>query len=284
MIFPHHLPHYVLDPNHLPPVMQGGVVVGVLSAIWNVVLNIAIKIYEVGKIVFQDIASAVTWAAKGVAFTVNRIAEGLKSAAGWVEHAAKYIWGDIKKIYDEYQKFRAKLTRWLSPVFKVFQTIRTQYQRYWNHFVKPILNGITRARQMLGLLKFFHVGFAAKLDSELQGVYNDITHNTLLVQKALTDIAGYFAWVTDPLGRIAKEPLIAGFLNGLNGLSLGLTGRSLYQNLLSRGTLGGPNPLALEPKVWGGYGSQALQGLGPIADAQKKAKAAATIPALSGPP
>lgn len=278
-----HVPAHLTRELFTQAPLLGGVIGGILGAIINVIVNVGIKIFEIGKIVFTSIAGAVQWAAKGVFLTVNRIAEGLRSVAGWVEHAAKFIWKDIKAIYNEYQKFKAKLAKWLSPVAKVLQTIRQQYDRYWNHFVKPILNGITRARQMLGILKFFHVGFAAKLDNELQGVYNDITHNTLLVQKYLTDASNMFAWVVDPLGRLAKEPLIAGFINAINGLSMGLTGRSIYQNLLASGATGAANPLALEPSKWGGYGRLAVGGVGPIADAQKQARAAATIPAFDVP-
>lgn len=127
--------------------------------------------------------------------------------------------------------FLDRAFRWLhdtiAPVLKWLKRLRQWYDDYFRRYVRPVLQVISRIRQMLVLLKIFHIKWASKLDNLLAKVQARIIHNFEVMRQRINQIITWIDIFTDPRGILRAGPLAASI-----GLSVGtivatLTGRPL---------------------------------------------------------
>lgn len=263
------------------PVLFGGIV----SLIWTAAQAVMIAAMQVVQAIHTALIAIGQVVEHVIQVVVKAVSTFAKKAFALLDKSFTTIFNDFKKyvgrLYDDYRKFKAKLDTWMKPVMKAIQRVRTIYNDWWKKTVQPVLNAIHRVRMTLGILKFFHVGFAVKLDSTLAKVEGAIIHNSLLFMQKLNEYASFLELIVDPALLLRKGPFLGGFFNSLNGMFIGLFGRPLSDLLSGKTGTGTTQVETSTPAYWNGLWGQFQQGNGPLVDAKQTMHKIAAIPELN---
>lgn len=260
---------------------------GIIPSIWDAMIEIQLAIVHVIQAIHTLLIALGQIVSHILQVVFKALSSLVKKGFTFLQKSFTTIFNDFKKyvgkLYDDYQKFKAKLDTWMKPVMKVIQRVRTIYNDWWKKTVQPMLNAIHRVRMTLGILKFFHVGFAVKLDNTLAKVEGAIIHNSLLFMQKLNEYASFLELIVDPALLLRKGPLLGGFFNAFGDLWMGLTGHPLSS------LIGGGAPNRGEPgktstlSYWQTQGQNGANGVGPVADWIKRAGAMAATPEFRSP-
>lgn len=120
----------------------------------------------------------------------------------WLKEAWKYL----KEAYEFVKK-------WGLKVNKIIDRARRIYDQYWRKYIFPIINVISKIRQMMFILSLLHVSFAKKLDGYLAQLEFKIAQYSLIVREQLNRIAAVIDTIL--LAPSLFHPLV--LLNSLAG-------------------------------------------------------------------
>lgn len=258
---------------------------GIIPSIWDAMIEIQLAIVHVIQAIHTLLIALGQIVSHILQVVFKALSSLVKKGFTFLQKSFTTIFNDFKKyvgkLYDDYQKFKAKLDTWMKPVMKVIQRVRTIYNDWWKKTVQPMLNAIHRVRMTLGILKFFHVGFAVKLDNTLAKVEGAIIHNSLLFMQKFNEYASFLELIVDPALLLRKGPFLGGFFNSLNGMFLGLFGRPLSDLLSGKTGTGTTQVETSTPAYWNGLWGQFQQGNGPLVDAKQTMHKIAAIPELN---
>jgi hypothetical protein len=129
-----------------------------------------------------------------------------------------YVKAAIRWLASHVLKLRAWLKRTIGPILKRLQKIK---QWYDEHILKQqlrLLQMIQRIRRILGILRLFHIKWAAKLDNVLADVQNRIRRDIALIRGTLNQIINTLALAFDPTLIIRRNALGASLLSMLGAV------------------------------------------------------------------
>src|SRR6266849_2216934 len=129
-----------------------------------------------------------------------------------------YVKKAITWLASHYQKLRAWLKRTITPIIKRLEKIKKWYD---THILKQqlrMLQMIQTMRRFLGILRVFHVKWAAKLDGTLADLQNRIEQSIAIVRGTLNQIITTLALVLDPALLITRNVLSASLLSNLGAI------------------------------------------------------------------
>jgi hypothetical protein len=130
----------------------------------------------------------------------------------------QYIKKAIAWLASHVQKLRAWLKRTIGPIIKRLEKIKKWYD---THILKQqlrMLQQIQMVRRFLGILRLFHVKWAAKLDGALADVQNRIQQSIALVRGTLNQIINTLALMLDPELLITRNVLGGTLLKNLGAV------------------------------------------------------------------
>lgn len=135
----------------------------------------------------------------------------------------KNVWNDfIKKIpgwlADHITKLRDWLKRILKPVVKFFQNLKKWYDTHVVAQQLRLLQLIQKIRRFLGILRLFHIGWAAKLDNALADVQQRIQQNIAFIRGIFNQIINTLALVLDPTLFITRGVMGGTLLGNLGAV------------------------------------------------------------------
>jgi hypothetical protein len=133
------------------------------------------------------------------------------------------VWNDyIKKgilwLASHVQKIRDWLKRTLSPVVKFFQKLKAWYDKHILAQQLRLIQIIQRIRRFLGILRLFHIGWAAKLDNALADVQQRIEQQIAFIRGIFNQIINTLALVLDPTLFITRNVLGGSLLGNLGAI------------------------------------------------------------------
>jgi hypothetical protein len=129
-----------------------------------------------------------------------------------------YIRKAITWLASHVQKLRAWLKRTITPIIKRLEAIKKWYDE---HILKQQLRlwqMIQNIRRFLGILRLFHVKWAAQLDGALADIQNRIQESIAIVRGTLNQIINTLALVLDPTLLITKNVLGGSILGNLKAV------------------------------------------------------------------
>ena len=130
----------------------------------------------------------------------------------------KYVKKAITWLADHYRKLRAWLKRTITPIIKRLEKIKKWYDTHVLKQQLRTLQMIQTIRRFLGILRIFHVKWAAKLDATLADMQNRIEQSIAIVRGTLNQIVNTLALVLDPALLITRNVLSASLLSNLGAI------------------------------------------------------------------
>jgi hypothetical protein len=130
----------------------------------------------------------------------------------------QYVKKAITWLASHVRKLRAWLKRTITPIIKRLEKIKKWYD---THILKQqlrMLQQIQMVRRFLGILRLFHVKWAAKLDGALADVQNRIQASIALVRGTLNQIINTMALLLDPELLITRNVLGGTLLKNLGAV------------------------------------------------------------------
>lgn len=130
----------------------------------------------------------------------------------------KHIWENYVKaaivwLYNHAMKVRAWLKRTITPILKRLEKIKKWYDEHILKQQLRLLQLLQTVRRFLGILRLFHVKWAAALDQDLADIQNRIEESIRIVRGVLNEIINTLAMVLDPT-LLIKTNVLAGSLLG----------------------------------------------------------------------
>jgi len=220
---------------------------GILSAIFSAVAAVVSFVADAASLVFASIADVAKFAARGVVWLAGTIRDGFGALVDSVKSLFGTITDSINSLWSKVSDFFNKVRAWLQPITDFLHKLRDLYDQYWQTYVKPVLDTISRVRKALGIFKYFGLQWAQKLDSWLADVQNQIIKNTLWLRGKLNEVISWVNAVSDPYGFMRLSPILGGFVNGLDQFWQALTGQRFFGTL---GTVGGLKNTAHISGAW----------------------------------
>ena len=163
---------HALDLHALeqPPVLLG--FFGFLIALGNIIWG---ALQAVG----QATLAALSWTVNALWLGLREVRNGLSAFGRDLLGGFRSSWDFLRRLYDDvlkpaWQKFwrlvdrvHDVLDRLFRPVFAFLRHLRDELLQLYTKWVRPVLDTIQVARQMLRVLSALHLDFARKLDAKL---------------------------------------------------------------------------------------------------------------------
>jgi hypothetical protein len=130
----------------------------------------------------------------------------------------QYVKRAIQWLASHVQKLRAWLKRTIGPIIKRLEKIKKWYD---THILKQqlrMLQMLQTIRRFLGILRLFHVKWAAKLDGTLADLQNRIEQSISIVRGTLNQIINTLAIAFDPTMVLTRNLLGASLLSNLGAV------------------------------------------------------------------
>jgi hypothetical protein len=130
----------------------------------------------------------------------------------------QYVKKAITWLASHVQKLRAWLKRTIAPIIARLEKIKKWYD---THILKQqlrMLQQIQMIRRFLGILRLFHVKWAAKLDGMLTDLQNRIEQDIALIRGTLNQIINTLQLAFDPTLLITRNLLGASLLSNLGAI------------------------------------------------------------------
>jgi hypothetical protein len=142
-----------------------------------------------------------------------------QAIAKFLDHLWKnYVKRAIQWLASHVQKLRAWLKRTIGPIIKRLQKIKQWYDQHILKQQLRMLQMIQNLRRILGILRLFHVKWAAKLDGALADMQNRIETTIAVVRGTLNQIINTLAIAFDPTMLITRDVLGASLLSNLGAI------------------------------------------------------------------
>lgn len=148
----------------------------------------------------------------GLVSTFQKLAQWI--IAGWDFLTKSWL----PKLIAVIRSIRDKVNRFLAPLLKEIQIMRQNEQIVFNLYVKPLLNFISRLRQILLVFRLFHLKFAAQLDQDLATIEGKISQVVIDVRAQLNQLTDYINIILDPLGNLSYGLYIQRALSSIGAL------------------------------------------------------------------
>jgi hypothetical protein len=156
----------------------------------------------------------------------QHIASILQAAGGFfsaIWKFLKHVWNNyikaaIQWLADHVRKLRNWLKRTIDPIIKRLQKIKKWYDEHILKQQLRMLKMIQTIRFFLGILRLFHVKWAAKLDQSLADLQNRIEEAINVVRGTLNQIINTLAIAFDPTMLITSNVLAASLLGNLGAV------------------------------------------------------------------
>jgi hypothetical protein len=142
---------------------------------------------------------------------------------GKIRDFLKMVWENyIKKaipwILQHIQKVRNWLKRTIGPIIKRLETIKRWYDEHILKQQLRLIRMIQTIRRFLGILRLFHIAWAAKLDNALADVQNRIAKEISITRGILNQIINTLQLAFDPTLILTRNVLGASLLSNLGAI------------------------------------------------------------------
>jgi phage-related protein len=196
------------DPGSGPP-DQPPVLFGIdLSAVINLINQVIALLVAIANFLYSLILAL-----------VKALVAVFKSLGKFLKHVwTCYIKTGIKGAWDHLKKLRGHLKCALKAIIKRLEKIKKWYD---DHILKQqlrFIQMIQRIRRFLGILRLFHIKWAATLDNVLVDLQNRIEHSIAITRGILNQIISTLALVFDPTLVIRRNALGASLLSNLGAI------------------------------------------------------------------
>lgn len=187
---------------------------------------------------------------------LNAVWQFLLTALQAIADGFKYLWDHFfKRILTAIPDLLKKAHQWLEDhlgkLLKFLQKLRTAYVRWYNTYMRPFLQMLQRIRQYLVILRFLHIGIAARLDTFLAQLQARIVQSFTTVVATINTLVDIANALQDPRMLLRKPVLLISLRRQIPALIHALTGRPPgYWFPSPRGSKGGPFapvPLNFQP-------------------------------------
>ncbi len=121
-------------------------------------------------------------------------------------------------LWDVYKRTKEFLTRIFGPILCAIKAIIDYEERLFNIYLRPILNIISRFRQLLVVFRILHFKFAARLDRRLAELQSRIGSLGLATLRELNQIRSYLQLLMDPFGLFNPATLLASVVRTVGDL------------------------------------------------------------------
>jgi hypothetical protein len=132
----------------------------------------------------------------------------------WQKHIKKAI----TDLFTHVKKLREWLKRTIPPIIKRLETIKKWYDTHVLKQQLRMLQQIQMVRRFLGILRIFHVKWAAKIDGTLADLQNRIEQSISIVRGTLNQIVNTLALMLDPTLVLTRNLLGASLLSNLGAV------------------------------------------------------------------
>jgi hypothetical protein len=109
----------------------------------------------------------------------------------------------------------------IMPALQALQKLRNYLIGLYERFFRPLLIFLQRIRQVLAILKAFHIGFASKLDAAIADIQAKISAPLFYLLRYTNAIANYLNLILT-FNYLLQKPLFLNSLNAYKGSAIGL--------------------------------------------------------------
>jgi len=182
-----------------PPSLDLGLFAELLSfivAVYNLLVQVAVFLFHLILALIQVLVTIFSKLIKALVFI-------------WENYVKKFVsW-----IASHIAKVRDWLKRVVGPVLRWFQKLKHWYDTHILPQQLRLIRMIQTIRRFLGILRLFHIKWAAKLDSALADVQNRIAKEIAITRGILNQIINTLSLVLDPTLIIRRNALGASLLS-----------------------------------------------------------------------
>jgi hypothetical protein len=166
------------------------------------------------------VLSLITGIATSIYNLIAKLVAALKGAFGALHKFLLHVWQCyVKKaitgLFRHVKSLREWLKRTIPPIIKRLEKIKKWYDTHVLKQQLRMLQQIQMVRRFLGILRIFHVKWAAKIDSTLADLQNRIEQSISIVRGTLNQIVNTLALVLDPALLITRDVLAGSLLKNL---------------------------------------------------------------------
>jgi hypothetical protein len=193
-----------LPPTGPPVGWLDGIIAAIIAA-FNWLLNLLIAIANfLWSVLVSIVKALVTIFQAGFKFLKHIWENYIKKGISWL---ASHI-----------QKLRAWLKRIVSPVIKWLQKIKKWYDEHILKQQLRLIAMIQKIRRFLGILRIFHIKWAATLDNALADLQNRIQKEIAFIRGIFNQIINTLALVLDPVLLVKRNVLGGSLLSNLGAI------------------------------------------------------------------
>lgn len=199
------------DPGQVSPVSYAFwfLIASIVQAVWK-------GIEIAGRVTLEVLKWSVLqlWTfAREVAHAAKAIGVGLSNAARrtWdffqdtYTHVLKPAWS---KLAQWYRRAREWLDKTIKPIYKFLFKLRSEFLKYYDRWVRPILDALDVAHRVLGVLRAFGWDWAVRLDDFLTRVQERIDLPFRLVLAKINEVINTVNRVVTLDGLLQRVALI----------------------------------------------------------------------------
>jgi hypothetical protein len=177
--------------------------------IWSAISLVGGWLGAAGGAVSAALAATVSWLSATLSWLSLHVASLFRATGGMfsrVWDVSRRFWGEVirpafQHVYRWIEDARDWLKKKFGPVFRLISKVRERVRKIYDHWVRPILDGIETTRHVLQVLAALHIKWAAALDHKLGEVESVITENYLRILSAINR-------ATDVLNSIVTGELL----------------------------------------------------------------------------
>lgn len=192
---------------------------GGLSTLWSIVVG-AVDAALVAAI--AGIQSALTAIANALAAAFHTLARLagliLKFLATLLKDIVKVA---VKAIQEIGRRLAQLYEKVFKPILQALAKIRQRLMDIYNRFIRPALIILQRIRTILGILKIFHIKWAAKLDVALADIQSRIIAPFLKVLGMVNQLGNWMNLILT-VGYLIQKPLWINSFGAYKGSSIAL--------------------------------------------------------------
>jgi hypothetical protein len=208
--------------THLPPPTHNAddIVPEVRLAWWQALFFLAELIWNGIQAVGQAVLVALAWSVNALWILVRAAGNAILEVGKDAIKAFRGAWTFMRALYDDvlkpaWQKFwkfvdwaRHTLERLFGPIVKWLQRVRAELLKFYEKWVRPILDTIDLSRKVLHILSKLHIEWATKLDAKLGAVSDWISQRFLEVLGKVNDVINVVNRVVTADGLFQRLALV----------------------------------------------------------------------------
>jgi hypothetical protein len=114
--------------------------------------------------------------------------------------------------WSQIQRLHNWLVKTLGPVLQFLERVRREFQRFYDHWFRPIFDTIDAARRVLRILATFHVAFARELERKLADLEDRLLRPITELYRRLNEAMNWIDRIVTFDGYFQRLTLIASTL------------------------------------------------------------------------